>query len=162
MKSELKKSTRKNKYSSLRVQTLNTLPSRTQQQFKNEVNVNNIMKKYLKTGVITHINTKKGIHTEQLVPDTYTSTTYQEAMNIIATSNSQFEELPSELRKKFANDPSKFLEFLHDPKNYEEAVKLRLFKPDPNLNQTKQPIAPPLNDETKNDESTTPSSKKKS
>jgi hypothetical protein len=34
-----------------------------------------------------------------------------------------FEGLPSEIRKEFGHDPSKFLQYVQDPKNEEELAK---------------------------------------
>ena len=37
-----------------------------------------------------------------------------------------FEELPATIRKKFENDPAKFLDFVNDERNADEMVELGL------------------------------------
>ena len=97
--------------------------SRTKQSFKNECDVNNILKNYNKTGVMP----------ENFNPGEYRDldgTDYQEYMRTVASANSMFEELPSALRKRFKNDPAQLLSFVHDDKNVDEAHKLGLLRDD--------------------------------
>ncbi len=96
---------------------------RTKQEFKDECNVNNILKQYDKTGVIEHLSNHEGFYTEVNDVD------FQQAQDIIADGNSMFEGLPSGIRKKFDNAPEKFLEFMHDESNIDEAIKLGLVSP---------------------------------
>lgn len=49
---------------------------------------------------------------------------YQAALNLVLEGNQAFNNLASETRKRFDNDPKKLLTFLSDPKNHEEAIKL--------------------------------------
>lgn len=136
-----------------RVRTMNNEKSRTQQQFKDEVNVNSIMRKYKQTGVITHLNDKQGKYGDlSQVPDYFT------AMQTIKTSQEAFDQLPSDVRRRFENDPSKMLAFVHDPNNYDEGVKLGIFNPKiPDPINPPQPH-PPTNDEP-NDEPKTKKTK---
>lgn len=122
-----------------RVQTVNKDPSKTQQHFKDHVNVNNIMKKYLQTGAITHLSGKTGVYA-----DITEIGSYQDAMQKVLNANAAFEQLPSELRMKFANDPQNLITYLKDPKNNEESIALGLRikpeapKPDPHLDELKE------------------------
>lgn len=118
----IKKSERSNAKNTIRVMTINDEPSRTQQQFKADVNVNNIMKRYRKTGQIVHLNNRKGIYA-----DLTNVEGYFESLNKIALANQAFEQLPSEIRRRFQNDPKALLEFIHDPNNFDEGVKLGIF-----------------------------------
>jgi phage internal scaffolding protein len=96
--------------------------SRTKQSFKNECDVNNILKNYNKTGIMPEGN-----------PGDYRDldgTDYQEYMQTVASANSMFEELPSALRKRFKNDPAQLLSFVHDDKNVDEAHQLGLLRDD--------------------------------
>mgnify|MGYP000686875154 CR=1 FL=1 len=104
------------------VQFQTTGLSRTKQSFKNECDVNNILKNYNKTGIMPEGN-----------PGEYRDldgTDYQEYMQTVASANSMFEELPSALRKRFKNDPAQLLSFVHDDKNVDEAHKLGLLRDD--------------------------------
>lgn len=97
--------------------------SRTKQSFKAECDVNNILKNYNKTGQMP----------ENFNPGEYRDVDgidYQESMQMVASANSMFEELPSALRKRFRNDPAQLLSFVHDDANVAEAQKLGLLRDD--------------------------------
>ncbi len=89
-----------------------------QQQFKDDCNINTIMARFQKTGLVDHISN------HQLEYGFATPMQYHESMNIITHADSMFNELPSNIRNKFNNNPQAFLEFVQDPKNAEEAQKL--------------------------------------
>ncbi|AXL15307.1 internal scaffolding protein [Microviridae sp.] len=96
--------------------------SMTKQSFKDECNINKIMDKFQKTGAINHYASHE---------PTYGDATPGDLLNaqlIISNANSMFEELPSSIRKKFDNDPAKFLEFVQDERNQEEMIELGLKK----------------------------------
>lgn len=104
----------------------------TQQQFKDECNVNNILAKYKKTGMINHVNKHQG-----QFGDFSGLEDYQTSLQKLKQAQDNFETLPSELRIKFGNDPAKLIEFLADEKNNEDAynfgLKIRPPKPEPTL-----------------------------
>lgn len=52
--------------------------------------------------------------------------TFQESMNTVARVTETFASLPAELRAKFDNNPSIYVEFISDPKNAKEAIDLGL------------------------------------
>lgn len=97
-------------------------PSLTQQQFKEECDINNIIARYETTGLLTdplHPGTRMPQFGDfSNVPD------YLHAQTIIARTREAFEALPSKIRDRFDNDPAQMLEFLQDESNREEAVKL--------------------------------------
>lgn len=78
----------------------------THQEHEAECNINNIMAKYQRTGTIDHIAKYSPIYQDVQAID------YQSALNTIANSEAMFQDLPSQLRKHFDNDPAKFLEFV--------------------------------------------------
>ncbi|QCQ84869.1 internal scaffolding protein [Blackfly microvirus SF02] len=51
---------------------------------------------------------------------------YQDALNIVHAADASFAALPSQVRDRFHNDPMRFIEFLQDPRNQDEAVRLGL------------------------------------
>ncbi|AZL82866.1 internal scaffolding protein [Apis mellifera associated microvirus 23] len=106
------------------VRIINDKPTMTQQQFKDEVNVNNIMKRYQRTREITHLNNRRGVYA-----DISNAQGYFESLNVIRKANEAFDQLPSPIRARFSNDPAALLEFIHNPDNYDEAVKLGIFDP---------------------------------
>jgi len=106
-------------------------PSLTKQSFKDECDINNIMKKWQRTGLIDHVNEHKGDY-----GDLTTYDDYHASMNAILDARESFETLPSGVRKEFDNDPSKFLKFVHDPKNADAMVEMGLAQ--------KRPVTPPV------------------
>ena len=98
-----------------------TQPSRTRQSEKNECNINNIMAKYEDTGQITHIQNNPGQYGDfSEVPD------YHSALNQIKRAQDTFDALPSQIRKRFDNDPGAFVEFVDNPKNNQELINMGL------------------------------------
>lgn len=109
---------------SLDVATLNDEPSMTQQQFAAECDINNIMKKYDSTGLITHLAKRPAMYGDfSQIQD------YQAMLDTIRYADEAFMTLPASTRQRFENDPQKLLTFLHDPKNYDEGVSLGFLKP---------------------------------
>ena len=47
-------------------------------------------------------------------------------MNQIIAAQEAFNSLPSDIRKKFDNDPAEFLEFVSDEKNNDEMIQMGL------------------------------------
>lgn len=97
---------------------------RTQQQFADECDIDNILQKFRRTHVLTHTSRHAA---EYGFAD---STTLHEAMNIVAKANSMFADLPSHLREKFDGDPGKYLDFVQDPVNKAEMADLGLLADD--------------------------------
>lgn len=99
--------------------------SKVQQNAKEECDINNIIAKYAKTGVLPEM-----IKNNPQYGDFSNAADYQTAMNTVITAKEQFNALPSVVRAKFENDPEKFLDFVHDPKNQAEIKKMGLTKND--------------------------------
>lgn len=78
----------------------------TQQHNKDDVDINNIVKKYVKTGVITHINANAGQYAD------YSDVTcLEDALHKINGAQDMFNQLPATVRDKFKNDPFAFVEY---------------------------------------------------
>lgn len=73
------------------------------QSFKESSDINVIVDKAKRTGVLAHINNNAQFYADM------TDFDYEGAKNKIAQTNSAFYELSSELRAEFDNDPAKFL-----------------------------------------------------
>lgn len=109
-----------------RVQIMFTEPSLTKQSFKDECDVNNIVKKHSVTGIYTHINERSAQYADVTeIPD------YQTAMQTVASANQLFGTLPSQLRKRFNNDPAEYLAFVQNEDNLDEMVRLGMAVPRP-------------------------------
>lgn len=102
--------------------TLNTGPdSPVKQEFKEECDINVLMKRYQKTGLFPQFPGQQPRYISNIgMPD------YQESLHIVMAAQEEFAALNSELRKRFDNDPAKFLEFCNDPSNGDELIKLGL------------------------------------
>lgn len=118
-------------------------PSRTKQEFKDECDINVLMKRYQKTGLFPQRPGDVPRYVSNIgMPD------YQASLEIVMRAQDEFASLNSELRKRFDNDPAKFLAFVNDPKNADELVKLGLREapqppPGPVQVEVVNPPAPP-------------------
>lgn len=90
---------------------------RTKQSFKDETDVNNIIRKHTRMGTLSHLEQWGGQYGDLAGFD------FQTAQNQIAHANSMFEQLPAAARNKFANNPEKFFEFVNDPENKDDLAK---------------------------------------
>lgn len=100
--------------------TLTTLDARVEQCHKDECDINKIIAKYDRTGVLTHVNNFEARYED------LTGLDYQTMLNTVANANSMFEGLPSEIRNQFANDPAKFISFMDDENNNEQMYEMGL------------------------------------
>lgn len=108
---------------STKVITENVEPSLAQQSMKDICDINKIMAKYHKTGMITHLAKKRGQYVDlSSVKD------YQTSLQTVIDAQAAFMTLPSGVRKKFQNDPQEIIAFLADPKNKQEAIDLGLIE----------------------------------
>ena len=127
-----------------RVQAFPVGASRTKQSFKEETEINNIVARYQETGLLDHINKHGPRYNEMPSQDDFA-----EAMNLVTSSRSMFNELPANLRNRFGNDPAQFLDFVGDENNREEMISLGLLPhpepgPDePELGRAGDPPEPP-------------------
>jgi len=132
--------------------------SPTEQSHKAECDIKNIVRRYQKAGTPlpeVHASQFTG---EDLVP----APTFLEAQLVLSRGRSAFAALPAKIRDRFRNDPAQFLDFIQDPRNGEEAVKLGLATlrvekpvdntvPDLKAPHKKEPKAPKNNPAPKGD-----------
>lgn len=108
------------------IRTSITFPEKTmaKQAFKDECDINTIMSKYQKTGLIEHVQKVQGSYGD------FTSVQdYQLSLNQVIEAQEAFEALPAKIRERFANDPSHLMAFLANAENQEEAERLGLVEP---------------------------------
>lgn len=89
------------------------------QSFKDECEVNNIVRRYEMGGELPAFSG------EPLYADV-SGMEFQGMMDVVASAQAAFEALPAEVRRRFANDPREFVEFVSDPGNRAEALKMGL------------------------------------
>jgi len=105
----------------IRVQYYTDKPSRTQKSHANDVDINNVVRKYTLNKLEASFDPTTGIYADfSNVPD------YDKALQITIDAQNSFMKLPSTLRTKFNNDPQQLINFLSDPNNTEESIKLGL------------------------------------
>lgn len=89
--------------------------SRTKQEFVSECDINKIVARAVRTGVMPMTVPAGRYGDFSDVGD------YQEAQQRLKVAEAQFMALPSGLRAKLGHDPAKFLEWISDKANLEEA-----------------------------------------
>jgi len=109
-----------------RVQIVFNDESLTKQAFKEDCDINHIFKKWKKDGILTHVNRYQGRY-----EDVSSYQSYEDSLNTIMRAEEAFGSLPADVRKRFDNDPGVFLEFVGNPSNVDEMVKLGLAKAKP-------------------------------
>lgn len=104
---------------------LNTLPSLTQQQFKDECDINTIVRQF---GITGHLPLAVYLPT---FGDFDQVEDFQSALHAIQRAEASFAAMPANVRERFMNNPQKFLEFTSDSRNADEARALGLFRDAP-------------------------------
>jgi len=98
-------------------------PSLTQQQFKEEADINTIVDRFMKSGVLpTPASMPQYVDYEGVFD-------FQSAMNAVRQADENFMRMDAKVRARFNNSPQEFLEFFANPENTEEAIRLGLAIP---------------------------------
>jgi len=94
--------------------------SLAQQHFKDETDINNILRQFNITGLLPEspLSPRYGDFTG--ISD------YQSALNAVIAAESEFEGLPAQIRARFNNDPEELINFLANNENLDEAISLGL------------------------------------
>jgi len=109
--------------------------SKTKQSMKDECDINMIMARYMKTGAIDHVNR----HGAQY--GFASSSDFAESMRLVADAQTMFDDLPSDIRTKFQNDPGQFLDFVQDDANASEMAEMGLTQAPTQETATPVPVA---------------------
>ncbi|AJK28275.1 putative minor capsid protein [Eel River basin pequenovirus] len=99
-------------------------PSLTRQSAKDECDVNVIIAKFHRTGLLDHVSNHQGSYGDFAAID------YQEALNTVIAADEMFQSLPSAIRARFANDPKAFLDYATNPENEAGMRELGLLPPE--------------------------------
>ncbi|WNK14872.1 MAG: internal scaffolding protein [Microvirus sp.] len=95
-------------------------PTMAQQQFKDETDINTIVKRF---GITGELPTNVRMPTYQDYEEIYD---YHSAMNATRLATESFNKMPAEIRARFGNDPGLFVDFCANEGNRVEAEKLGL------------------------------------
>lgn len=100
------------------------LPSLTRQEFADDCDINTLMAKYEKTGVINHFNNGVPQYLDIVgLPD------LQMSHMLLQEASEAFMRLPAVVRREFDNDPMKFTAFASDEKNLDKMREWGLAPP---------------------------------
>ncbi len=110
---------------------------RTKQSFKDECDINLIMKRAALGGTISHLSQYEGQYAD------FSDFDFFEQTRMLTRGREVFDALPAEIRREFGQSPAAFFEYVNDPKNINElANKLPgLAKPGDQLLRTSPPTA---------------------
>lgn len=97
----------------------------TRQEFKDDCDLNKIVARYEKTGMVDALE-RQGFY-----GDVSELLGYKDALNVVIQARELFNSLDASVRERFYNDPARLIDFLDDPKNRDEAVRLGLVNPPP-------------------------------
>ena len=95
-------------------------PSLAQQHFKDECDINNILRQFNITGLLPESPLSPRYGDFSGISD------YHTAMNRVIAAQEEFEALPAQIRARFDNDPANLIEFLENSDNRPEAEELGL------------------------------------
>lgn len=118
-------------------------PTLTQQHYRDECDINEIVRRFGLTGELPEHGRPPEYRDFEAIYD------YHSAMNAITAAQQAFAQMPAEVRYRFRNDPGSFVDFCNDPANLEEATALGLTNPKTEINQVNQdlkeeaPLKPP-------------------
>jgi hypothetical protein len=94
-------------------------PSLTQQHYKDKTDINKIMEKVRKKGIMPPAGELMVADFSE-IPDLHTM--LQKTRKV----NDAFMRLPPEVRNNFRNDPERFIKYMSDPEKKDEQIKLGL------------------------------------
>lgn len=96
-------------------------PSLTQQHFKKETDINEMLRKFNCTG---ELPTKEGA----FYGDFSDSLSYQTALDALNATNESFLSLPAAVRDRVGNNPAVLLDLVADPNSHAELQRLGLIE----------------------------------
>lgn len=98
--------------------------SMTKQSEADSCNVNLIMKKYEKHGILPVAQSAQANY-----GDFSNCHDYQTSLNAVMEAQDNFMRLPAAIRARFENDPQQFVEFVSNPANLDDCIQMGLAEP---------------------------------
>lgn len=115
--------------------------TRTHKSFAKDADINNIMGKYAKTGILVD-PLKVDMGRQPRFGDFSDIPDFGHTLNRIKQAQDDFMTLPAAVRAKFNNNVENLLHFLADPKNIKEAVSLKILPASVLPETYEPPVAP--------------------
>ena len=109
----------------------------TKQEHKDECDINNILKQYQLTGIVSHITGQQPVFED--LPD---APDYQQALNTLMDAETAFSALPSMVRDFFQNDPHAFLEAFNRTELHDKLREFGLMRPLQEVVEGREPLPP--------------------
>lgn len=94
-------------------------PTLTQVHMQEETDINSIVAKFIKTGVLPQF--RPGQYGDFSEPVDLHS-----ALNTIREADNAFAQVPADIRRRFNDDPANFFNFVNDPKNVDDLISMGL------------------------------------
>lgn len=117
-------------------------PSRTKQCFKDECDINNILKKYKNVMGVEYLSQFNTFAGGQF-GDFSGIQDYRSALDKVNQAKSFFDSLPATVRRQFSNDAAQFLDFAADPNNRSALEAMGIVpKSAPNQDAPSKPVDP--------------------
>ncbi len=91
---------------------------RTKQSFRDETDINQILKRAQKSGTISHLNKYEARYGD------FSGFDFFEAQLKLAQGATMFADLPVEIRREFNQSPAQFFDYVNDPANKDDLKKL--------------------------------------
>lgn len=114
--------------------TTNTKPSMTKESIAEELDVNNIVRRYQATGVLKQAHDFEGIYGD------FTSMDMREAITKVDEAREIFMQVPSSIRGQFDNDAGAFIDYATNADNYDQMVEWGLANPPPREPEAPAPV----------------------
>lgn len=114
---------------------------RTVQADRNEADINKILARFEKSGMITHLSKETPFY-----GDVSEFSGLQDCLIKVREADELFMGMSATIRERFENNPVKMVDFLADERNREEAISLGMVLPPPVTPEDSQaglPSAPP-------------------
>lgn len=112
---------------SLKTGVVNKEPSKTVQSQEEESNINSIVNRFLKTGVLPdNFRTPQ----QMLADVSDVNSDFHAAWNLVAAARDSFMMLPAQVRERFGNDPGLYFDFVESNPDAETIEKFGLGRKD--------------------------------
>jgi len=99
-------------------------PGRTRQDQKDSCDLNLIMRKYTKQGILPRLNPKTPTY-----GDFTTASSYHEALDKLQRADELFAALPAALRSSCENDPAQLIEYVESGEHDDELIDMGVMEP---------------------------------
>jgi len=125
------------------IETREYKDGRTKQSFRDQTNINKILARAQKTGTLSHMSKFQGEYAD------YSDFDFLEAQIKLARGTEIFEQLPSEVKREFGQQPQAFFEFVNNVDNRDDLkrvlpqlAELDRYFPNPGSNSTEPQVDP--------------------